>query len=370
LNLHCYIIFVLGASHIAPNSPIEAKGKRKIMYSNKFILTVLVDGRPQKELANGVVRVPFGEYSLRFRNKHNRRAVVKISIDGENVGGEGYIIPANSSIDIERWASKPVKFKFVSLDSDEAIDFGKNGPNEDKVKGTIEARFYLEKESPVYWTTPPVEHHHHYHHYPKPTVYPNWNVTYSSNPSSGLSSFSDSGPCRSDSSLRSRSLKSSGAGASASFMPCGQSMNDAESLCRDRSSSGTVMDGCAVEGNYSNSQQDLRGSGTVMDGCTVEGNYSNQSFRTAWFDAETDYVSLKVFLQGFDEEEKSVTRPKVVRESVKSKKLRDLEEENRRLKEEIKRKEQDDEEAESLRLLEEENKKLKDSLLNKIAPQG
>lgn len=118
-----------------------------MVYSNNFVLCVLLNGKPQKELANGQVKLPFDtEYALRLRNRNNRRAVVMIYIDGENVSGGGYVVNANDYVDIKRHENVDRAFKFVSLDSEDAIDYGKNGPNDDKVKGTIEARFYLEKE--------------------------------------------------------------------------------------------------------------------------------------------------------------------------------------------------------------------------------
>jgi hypothetical protein len=300
-----------------------------MVYSSKFVMSVLIDGHPQRELANGVVKVKFGEYVLRFRNKNNRRALVTISIDGENVSAGGYIIPANSYIDIERWADKPVKFKFVSLDSEEAVDFGKNGPNEDKVKGTIEARFHLEKEvpQPLVW---PIEHHHH--HYPRP-VYPNPIWTTSGGPTYWNSNVTSSNCC--DDGVKTWRL--TGAGAQ-SNQACGQS----------------------ASADYCGSVQ-MPAAAPVVDGCTVEGDYSNQSFRTVYFDAETDYVALKLFLQGFDEDV-VVAQPKH-RETAKSRKLRELEEENRRLKDQVQYKEHQDAEAEAIRKLEEENKKLRDKTL-------
>jgi len=118
-----------------------------MVYSNKFVMCVLVDGVPQEELSNGVVRLPFGtEYCLRFRNKHSRHAVVRLRIDGEEISGGGYIVPAHGYIDVQRPVDKDAAFKFVSLGSAEAVEFGKNGPNLDKSKGVIEASFYLEKK--------------------------------------------------------------------------------------------------------------------------------------------------------------------------------------------------------------------------------
>lgn len=122
-----------------------------MVYSNKFVVCVLVNGQVQQEKADGVVPLPFNtEYTLRFRNKHNMRAVVKFTLDGENVSGDGYVIPANHYIDIKRHSNKDVGFKFVSTDSPDAVDHGKNGPNIDGSKGLIEAKFFLEKEEPVY----------------------------------------------------------------------------------------------------------------------------------------------------------------------------------------------------------------------------
>jgi hypothetical protein len=114
------------------------------MYNNRFVMCVLINGIPQKESKAGTVQLPVGiDYALRFRNKHNKRAVVKFFIDGEEASGAGYIIPANGFIDIERFADVAKKFRFVELDSEDAIDYGKNG-EQDGTKGLIEARFHLE----------------------------------------------------------------------------------------------------------------------------------------------------------------------------------------------------------------------------------
>lgn len=116
----------------------------------KFVTAVLVNGIPQKELKNGSVILPFNtEYVLRFRNKNKKRAIVRFFIDGESVSGNGYVIGANSYIDIKRHHDTDTAFKFVDLESPDAIDHGKNGSNHDKQKGVIEARFFLEKEKLV-----------------------------------------------------------------------------------------------------------------------------------------------------------------------------------------------------------------------------
>lgn len=244
-----------------------------MVYSSRFVVSVVLNGHILKEKPNGVVAIPFGsEYSLRFRNKHARRALVKFFIDGENVSGGGYVIDANSSIEIKRHAHKDVAFKFVSLDSEEAHEFGKNGPNDDGTKGLIEARFYLEKEYKYYpqpwypqklwneWKTQP--------DWPDlsnpyvPPKNPTWTVdqtwTYTGNETRGLASFG---------------------GTQSSAIP----MSDTKTAA-----------------TFTVPAQNLQ------EGCTVEGNKSGQNFTSVYFDSESDYVGLMITLKGFNPEQNPI----------------------------------------------------------------
>lgn len=297
-----------------------------MVYSNKFVVCILVNGTPQNELANGVVKLPFGtEYSLRFRNKHSRRAVVKIFVDGENVSGGGYIIPANDHVDIKRHWDKDRAFKFVSLDSPEAVDDGKNGPNPDKSKGLIEAHFYLEKEQPVHhWYYPykTEEHHHHHHHYPKPDPwkwrYPIYGThddsyggtaQYTSGP---ISHLNDSVGETTRSTCSTSGLESAGR----------QQMNRVTKTC----STGPELAAAPP-------------TPELQDGCTVMGESTGQRFSTTYIDLEDSYTTLKIFLQGWEDERPPVARVpdgEVVATSKKSKsKVDDLEAENERLRKEL-----------------------------------
>jgi len=256
-----------------------------MVYSNRFIACVLVNGQPQKELANGTVPLPFGqEYSLRFRNKHNRRAVVKFTIDGENVSGNGYIVPANGVVDIHRHHDKDARFKFVSLDSPDAVDHGKNGPNVDGSKGVIEARFYLEKEQPVYKT---VEHHHHHHHpYPVPQPYPVYPQPWP---------YKQPAVWRTN--TRHKMLRSCG--------PAGQticSMNAGTSQC---ASSGLE----SLKSAFTPSVE-------LKDGCTVEGASSGQTFRTVDIQTENDYVVVRIILRGSEQLLAATPTPSVLNEAI------------------------------------------------------
>jgi hypothetical protein len=285
----------------------------KMVYSNKFVMCVLVNGAPQSELANGVVKLPFGaEYSLRFRNKNNRRAVVKFFIDGENVSGEGYVVPANDSVDIKRHHGKDSSFKFVSLESEEAIDHGKNGPNPDKVKGTIEARFYFEKEQPKYSYTKEIVHHHH--HYPRPIRpnYPIWNGAADSFylNTAGGSSLEASVNTNLD-------------------MSATKSSTEATRRPRDIRRSRACGQSC---GDNQVTTQSAISESVLKDGCTVEGNYTGQTFRTVNIELEDTYTTLQVFLQGYEPEVQTAvyTKPHVINEGISS-----LEDENERLRKEI-----------------------------------
>lgn len=286
-------------------------------YSNRFVMCVLVDGQPQAELAtnefaNNIVELPFNtEYSLRFRNKNNRRAVVMLFVDGENVSGSGYVIPANDYIDIHQHFGKGTAFKFVSLDSAEAVDAGKNGPNPNNAKGLIEARFYLEKEKPSinytyaqysYPTFPtytfPTWPTYTYATFTYPTYYPTFNPSYISlKPFNTVLSYN------------------------------GPSMNGVG-----------VTGGVTFNLNYN-------------DGCTVEGQKNSFAYVYESVDIDyNDHVSVKISLKSKKPAKKECCKIQVKPPFAASKPVADLnhlEEENMQLRRQI---------------AELENKKLKEML--------
>lgn len=212
-----------------------------MVYSSRFVMTVLLGGQVQPERPDGVVLVPFGaEYSLRFRNKHDRRAVVRFTIDGEEASGGGYVIPARSAVDIRRYFHRDAAFRFVDLNSPEAADFGKSD-NLAGDKGVIEARFFLER--------PPVT----YQAFPHDPLYDPHRVFGASYGGSG-GGF-----------LRSRS-----------FSP--------QHVSEERTSGGIVL------------PDQLR---EAAEGCTMEGGASGQRFTPVSLDLESDYVTLRLVLRGY-----------------------------------------------------------------------
>jgi hypothetical protein len=267
-------------------------------------MCVLVDGQIQKELENGTVPIPFNsEYTLRFRNKNNLRAVVKFYIDGEDVSGNGYVIPANSHIDIKRHSSVDKSFKFVSLDSEDAIDQGKNGSNLNKIKGLIEAKFYLEKKQNynIEYKSYKLDQKDNNHYW----KYNYWNDMQKDFNYTFTNTTSDCCPYTITRGKDSISLSSS----------------DIEKI---------------------------NVSLNLNDGATVQGAKTGQMFSNVYIDLEDDYVRLKLFLQGFNKDKNF----EVLNE------CKVIESQNQELKEKIKI------EQEKLRIKEliEENKLLKKQL--------
>lgn len=121
-------------------------------YSGNFVVTILHCGHVQRETGDRTVVMPDGtEYGVRLRNKHDRRAVGELLIDGESQGS--FVVPARSYVDIYRSAEKDRAFKLVHADSTEALDVGKDSspPN-----GIVEVRFRLERMRPeVYYPKTP-----------------------------------------------------------------------------------------------------------------------------------------------------------------------------------------------------------------------
>lgn len=116
------------------------------MYSNGFVVCVLIGGEDYhvaKEREDGTVLVQAGqEYFIRLHNKNNRRAVGKIFIDGKNVSDGGYVVNANSYVDIKRYLDEDRAFKVATLSSDESNENLLTGKY-----GVIEVRFRFEKKN-------------------------------------------------------------------------------------------------------------------------------------------------------------------------------------------------------------------------------
>lgn len=239
-------------------------------YSNKFVINILVNNEIISELNNGQLSIPFGsEYKIRLRNRNNRRAVCKLFIDEEDVSGGGFIINANSFVDIERPVHSASKFKFVSTKSIEAQDFGKNRENTDKSLGLIRAEFALEKSEDVVKVIH--EHHYHNHQWPYGWRYKTWSST---PPSIG-------GFSQNEMAFNSKKLKPRSLNVNNTDMVYDSLINSASS---------------AAFGNVGGQNSER----TLEDGATVLGSASSQRFVTSSCDVEDNWTVLKVFILGYN----------------------------------------------------------------------
>jgi ribosomal protein L40E len=263
-----------------------------MVYSNHFVMCVMVDGKPLKEKADGTVQIPMNsEYAIRFKNKNSRRALVKFTLDGEDASGGGYVIDGHKDIEIRRFSDRDQTFKFVDLNSGEAQLEGKNGPNTDGSKGVIEAKFYLEKEyvAPAPLPVPvPMPYP-----YPVPMPYPvprpsPWRRPYepyylSDNTRSRKGMVAE--PTWSTNSTPTR--EACGGGGTMSSCSLGMAASSPECTsynCSDAAPTPT----------YSMSPP-------VIEGVTVGGGASGQTFVSVYFNAETDHVTLRLILRGVKE---------------------------------------------------------------------
>jgi hypothetical protein len=119
------------------------------MYFNKMVAVVKNGNKIFRE--NGdIVYMPFGsEYSLSFKNLHTTKAVVSVSIDGEDVlDNSELIVKPNQRVDLEGFLkgnNVTHKFKFIEK-TEEISDF--RGDRIDD--GIILIKFKFEKKMSIF----------------------------------------------------------------------------------------------------------------------------------------------------------------------------------------------------------------------------
>jgi hypothetical protein len=118
------------------------------MYSNKFVACVKADGKVLREKGEDVY-LPFGsEYTLFFKNEHNRKVQINVEIDGQDVlFGKALLLDAGDTMDLkgfvrDQYGDDNRAFKFITK-TQEISDF-RGDRAED---GLIKITYQFEKES-------------------------------------------------------------------------------------------------------------------------------------------------------------------------------------------------------------------------------
>jgi hypothetical protein len=121
-----------------------------MMYHNKMAVAIKTNGRVLREFKD-TVYCPFGaEYSILLKNLHSQRALVTITIDGDDIVPDGLVLNAGQEVDLERSIKNNNlnagnKFKFIERTG--AIE---DGPRGIKLQdGLITITYQFEAPRPV-----------------------------------------------------------------------------------------------------------------------------------------------------------------------------------------------------------------------------
>ena len=128
------------------------------MYNSRLACAVKVGGKVLREFGDQIF-LPFGsEYSILIKNLNTVRAIVNITIDGQNVTKDGLIVNANSEVELERTITnnlnKGNKFKFI--ERTDSIEQHRGVKLED---GIVRIEYQYEKVynyQPLYYVSPTV----------------------------------------------------------------------------------------------------------------------------------------------------------------------------------------------------------------------
>jgi hypothetical protein len=121
-----------------------------MMYSQKFVAVIKVNGSILRETSNAVT-LPFGsEYSVLLKNLNSVRSLVKVSVDGQDATeGTWLIIPGNGSLELERFIrngnfDRGNRFKFI--ERTQSVEDHRGIGAED---GLVRVEYKLEHVRPV-----------------------------------------------------------------------------------------------------------------------------------------------------------------------------------------------------------------------------
>jgi len=265
-----------------------------MMYSEKLAVAIKSNGKILREFKD-TVYVPFGsEYSLFIKNLNSVRAVVNISIDGQDVVPGGIVVYGNQSVDLERFIknnnlSEGNRFKFIERTG--AVEQHRGIGVED---GLIRIEYQFEKVATYttsitdtcgIWSPP----------YQRDWTYPKYQYLNSSLVGQTLNSANIGGVMRGIDHSKGESTRLSAATATAQY-------------CSDNNiaaASSTVHDGAAT--------MDWNDSGI-----TVAGSKSTQKFQTvSSFPTEAAKNVMVIKLLGETPDNKPVLQPVTVKHKPK-----------------------------------------------------
>jgi len=176
------------------------------MYSNKFVACIMVDDEVVREIRkdnSDLVYLPFGtDYQIRLKNLDHRRAVVSISVDGDDVlDGSRLVVEGNSTTDLKGFfdsKSNKARNAFRFIEKTERVSDHRGDRADD---GLIRVEVQFEEDLPlieqtIKWPITP-------HPYPQPWYPYNPGIWYGGGFASGGNSggicggqsFSYSGDC-------------------------------------------------------------------------------------------------------------------------------------------------------------------------------
>lgn len=272
------------------------------MYNNKVAVAIKAAGKVLRE-QNETVAIPFGsEFSVFIKNLNSVRALVKVEIDGVDIGdGTRFVVEPNSSVDLERYIkagnlTSGNKFKFIERTG--KIE-GTRGIKIDD--GLVRVEFQFEKVQPkpsyedeMWKTIKKLESEVEDYKWRRP-YYPYW---YTHRPY-GYPFYGDSQIFCSSSNVM---------GTGVATQNIANSGNISESNSASLTSTGENLNNTTYDAKLSSSilrsafTAQIKPQSLVVEneaGITVPGSVSNQQFQNgSWFATETETHSIVLKIVG------------------------------------------------------------------------